>query len=194
MLYKLGKVVFKTKSSIILESNYTGYIITVGNINQYEIDKFQKIYIYNYQNEYSKTIYGFKEFKERIFFEDLISVQGVGPKTAISILSTNWKEIMKMIAEGDYESIAKIPYVGTKTARKIVFDFQKKYNTFLSKNKESKNKLEVYKTLKTLGFNEKQINSISNKLQESDDVDQMIEQAIELISHDHQNKPNISKA
>lgn len=194
MLYKFGKVVFKSKSSIILESNYTGYIIIVADINQFEIDKYQKIYIYNYQSEYTRTTYGFKEFKERIFFEDLISVQGVGPKTAISILSTNWKEIMKMIAAGDYEGIAKIPYVGMKTARKIVFDFQKKYNNFLSKNKDSKNKVEVYRTLKTLGFNENQINSISNKLTESDDVDQMIEQAIELISHEQQSKSNISKA
>lgn len=194
MLYKLGKVVFKTKTSLILESNYTGYLIHVADVNQYEIDKFQKIYLYNYQNEYTKTLYGFKEFKERVLFEDLISIQGVGPKTAISILAANWKDVMKMIAIGNYENIAKIPYVGIKTARKIVFDFQKKYDTFLSKNKESKNKLEVYKTLKTLGFNERQINSVSYKLQDTDDIDQMIEQAIELISHEQQNKANISKA
>lgn len=194
MLYKLGKVVFKTKTSLILESNYTGYLINVANVNQYEIDKFQKVYLYNYQNEYTKTLYGFKEFKERVLFEDLISIQGVGPKTAISIIASNWKDVMKMIAIGDYENIAKIPYVGIKTARKIVFDFQKKYDSFLSKNKESKNKLEVYKTLKTLGFNEKQINSVSNKLQDTNDIDQMIEQAIELISHEQQNKANISKA
>lgn len=194
MLYKLGKVVFKTKTSLILESNYTGYLINVADVNQYEIDKFQKVYLYNYQNEYTKTLYGFKEFKERVLFEDLISIQGVGPKTAISIIASNWKDVMKMIAIGDYENIAKIPYVGIKTARKIVFDFQKKYDSFLSKNKESKNKLEVYKTLKTLGFNEKQINSVSNKLQDTNDIDQMIEQAIELISHEQQNKANISKA
>lgn len=194
MLYKLGKVVFKTKTSLILESNYTGYLINVANVNQYEIDKFQKVYLYNYQNEYTKSLYGFKEFKERVLFEDLISIQGVGPKTAISIIASNWKDVMKMIAIGDYENIAKIPYVGIKTARKIVFDFQKKYDSFLSKNKESKNKLEVYKTLKTLGFNEKQINSVSNKLQDTNDIDQMIEQAIELISHEQQNKANISKA
>ena len=91
-----------------------------------------------------------------------------------------------MIAAGDYDGLAKIPYVGLRTARQIVFDFQKKYKTILSKKTESKNKLEVYKTLRTLGFNENQINLVSTKLQDTNDVDQMIENAIEIISHEQQ--------
>ena len=45
---------------------------------------------------------------------------------------------MKMIAEGNYDEIAKIPYVGLRTARQIIFDFQKKYNLMLSKENQSK--------------------------------------------------------
>ncbi|WP_022934524.1 Holliday junction branch migration protein RuvA [Mesomycoplasma moatsii] len=186
MLYKLGKVISKTKSSLIFESNYTGYAIVVTNVDRFEIDKFQKVFIFDYKNDYGRTYYGFKEFRERIFFEDLLTIPGIGPKTAMSILSSNWKEVMDMIAAGDYDGLAKIPYVGLRTARQIVFDFQKKYKTILSKKTESKNKLEVYKTLRTLGFNENQINLVSTKLQDTNDVDQMIENAIEIISHEQQ--------
>ena len=192
MLYKLGKIVSKTKTSLIFESNYTGYVIQVSDVDKFELDKFQKIFIFEYKNDYGLNYYGFKEFRERIFFEDLLSIPGIGPKTAMSVLSSNWKEIMDMIAAGDYNSIAKIPYVGLRTARQIVFDFQKKYKTILSKKTESKNKLEVYNTLRTLGFNEKQINLVSTKLVETNDVDQMIEKAIEIISNEQQN--NIIKA
>lgn len=187
MLYKLGKVVAKSKNSIIFESCYTGIVIYVSDINKFEINKFQKIFIYEYKNEYRKSFYGFKEFKERIFFEDLLSIQGVGPKTAMSVISSNWKEIMAYIASGDYSSIAKIPYVGLKTARQIVFEFQKKYENMLSIKHENQNKVEALKTLKTLGFNESQINFVQDKLNDDCNVEQMIEKAIEIISHEKSN-------
>lgn len=193
MLYKVGKVISKTKKSLIFESNYTGYTINVSNVDLFELDKFQKIFLYAYENDYTRTMYGFKEFKERILFEDLLSVQGIGPRTAMSIISNNWKEVIDFIANGDHESIAKIPYVGARVARQIVFDFQKKYNSIISNNTESKNKIEVYKTLKILGFNDKQINSISSKLIDTNNIDQMIESAIELISHEQQKQANIIK-
>ena len=89
MLYKLGRVISKTKTCLIFESNYTGYAIFVTNVDNYEVDKFQKIFVYEHKSEYGHSYYGFKEFKERIFFEDLLTIQGIGPKTAMSILSSN---------------------------------------------------------------------------------------------------------
>lgn len=193
MLYKLGKVLNKTKSYLIFETNYTGYVIHVANVDQFELDKFQKIFIYEHQNEYVHTFYGFKEFKERLFFEDLLSIQGIGPKTAISILSHNWKHVLELIAIGDYEEISKLPYVGLKVAKQLVLEFQNKYNSILNKQTYSKNKIEAIKTLKTLGFNQKQIDLVVDKLEEKDDLDLMIEQAIELISNEVQST-NIIKA
>ena len=83
----VGKVISKSKQNLIFESNYTGYIIHVSNVDKFETDKFQKIFIYEHKNEYSHSYFGFKEFKERILFEDLISIPGIGPKTALSILT-----------------------------------------------------------------------------------------------------------
>ena len=193
MIYKLGKIIAKTKTNLIFESNYTGFAINVANVDKYEIDKFQKIFIYEYENDYGKSYYGFKEFKERIFFEDLLSIQGIGPKTAMSILASNWKEVMKLIAEGNFDQIAKIPYVGLRTARQIIFDFQKKYNFMLNKEGQSKNKLEVFQTLKSLGFNKNQIDLVANKLEDTNDIEKMVEKAIEIISHEQSNRENIIK-
>ena len=73
-------------------------------------------------------------------------------------------------------------------------DLQKKYDSLVVNKEENKNKLEVYKTLKSLGFNDKQINLVSSKIKNVENIDQMIEEAIELISHEQQNNSTIIKA
>lgn len=97
MLYRLGKIISKSSinSSLIFESNYTGYVINVNNVDNFEIDKFQKIFIFDYKHDYEKTYYGFKEFMERVLFKDLLSIQGLRPKTAMSVLSFDWKRSSK---------------------------------------------------------------------------------------------------
>lgn len=188
MLYKLGKVVSKTKTYLILESNYTGYVIFTPNVDKFELNKFQKIFIYEHENEYVHTLYGFKDFKERLFFEDLLTIPGIGPKTALGVLSHGWSYVLEIIAQGDFEELSKLPYIGLRTAKQIVFEFQNKYQNILNKKTESKNKLEVFKTLKTLGFNQTQINLLEDKLIDEDNIDLMIEKAIEIISNEQQNK------
>lgn len=101
---------------------------------------------------------------------------------------------MNDIANSNIENISKIPYVGEKIAKKIILDFQKKYDSLSINKEENKNKLEVYKTLKSLGFNDKQINLVSSKIKNVENIDRMIEEAIELISHEQQNKSNIIEA
>lgn len=192
MLYKLGKVVSKSKSYLIFESNSTGFVVHVYNVDQFELDKFQKVFIYEHKNEYVHTYYGFKEFKERLFFEDLLTIQGIGPKTAMSILSNGWKKVWEFITDGDFESLAKLQYVGIKSAKQIILEFQNKYKSIMNKKPTSKNKMEVLNALKTLGFQDSQISPIVDKLKEKDDIDLMIQEAIELISNEQQS--NIIKA
>lgn len=186
MLYKLGKVISKAKTYLILESNYTGYAIYTPNVDKFELGKFQKIFIYEHENEYVHTLYGFKDFKERLFFEDLLSIPGIGPKTALGILSHGWSYVLEIIAQGDFEELSKLPYIGIRTAKQIIFELQSKYQNILNKKSESKNRLEVFKTLKTLGFNQTQINLLDNKLIEEENIDLMIEKAIEIISNEQQ--------
>ncbi|AAV27571.1 branch migration of holliday structures; repair [Mesomycoplasma hyopneumoniae 232] len=72
-------------------------------------------------------------------FEDLISIQGVGPKTAISALNSGMQNLINLIAANDWKTLAKIPYLSEKNAKQIVFEFQKKYERF---NENHKNQTE----------------------------------------------------
>ncbi|MGL4343081.1 MAG: Holliday junction branch migration protein RuvA [Metamycoplasmataceae bacterium] len=194
MLYKLGKITAKSKGYFILESNYTGFVVYAPDIERFEIDKFQKVFIYHHQNEYIDYYYGFKDFKERIFFEDLLAIQGIGPKTAVSILNGGWENALNFIIEGNWEALAKLPFLGTKTARQIIFEYQGKYTNIMNKKFESKNKEELKKTLKILGFKSNQIEFALKEIKENDNLEIMIEEAVKLISDEQRNKNIIIKA
>lgn len=196
MFYKLGKILSKTKQYLIFESNYSGYIIYVPEISRFEKNKFQKIFIYHHKNEYVNIYYGFKEFRERIFFEDLLSIQGIGPKTAISILNQGWKSTLNLIVEGNWEALSELPYLGKRSARQIVFEYQDKYLKMSAIKPENKNIIEVKNTLKTLGFKTNQIEIAIKNINQNQNVDAMIEESIRIISNEQREKtkPSIIKA
>ncbi|ADQ90632.1 Holliday junction branch migration protein RuvA [Mesomycoplasma hyopneumoniae] len=138
-IYQFGKIVSKNKNYLILENHGSGYLIYVPRIDRFNRDENRKIYIYEHENDYTKITYGFASFRERILFEDLISIQGVGPKTAISALNSGMQNLINLIAANDWKTLAKIPYLSEKNAKQIVFEFQKKYERF---NENHKNQAE----------------------------------------------------
>lgn len=190
MLYKLGKIVSIAKNYFLFESNYTGYVVYAPEIERFELDKFQKVFMYHHKNEYIDIYYGFKEFKERLFFEDLLSIQGIGPKTGISILNEGWKNALDLIADGDWERLSKMPHLGQRSARQLIFDFQSKYNSLLSKNPINKNQNDLIDTLKTLGFNKNQITHAIANIDSNETIENMVEQAIKVISSEQHKKVN----
>lgn len=209
-IYKIGKIVSKNKNYLILEQGSNGFLIYVPDIERFNKDENRKIYVYEYENDYSRITYGFENFKERVLFEDLISIQGIGPKTAISALNHGWLKIIDYIVSGNWKNIAKIQYVSERNAKQIVFEFQKKYakmseliktpqidlksnkkltdeeiieQMFQKTNLEQKVAIELENTLKTLGFQKRQINYALANVEPSEDFEHLIEQAIKIISN-----------
>ena len=182
-LYRKGKVISLGKTYIILETNSTGHIIYVARPNDFKADKFIKVYIYEHKSEYTEAIYGFNTFEERILFENLISVNGVGPKTSLNILKEGVETPMQFIANGDVNSLSSFPSLGKKIAGQIIFELQDKYQK-MNKPKGFIAPIEVKDTLKTLGFNERQINFAVKNLKAAKTIERMVEQAIIMISNE----------
>ncbi|MFN3372858.1 MAG: Holliday junction branch migration protein RuvA [Chloroflexus sp.] len=73
------------------------------------------------------TLYGFSDKTQRSLFEQLIGVSGVGPKMALSLLSSGTPdEVRRMIASGDLTRLARVPGIGKKTAERIVLELRGK--------------------------------------------------------------------
>ncbi|SGA02788.1 putative holliday junction DNA helicase RuvA [Mycoplasmopsis arginini] len=87
-IYLYDKIVHTNANYLILDHNGRGELIYAPQISRFKVGEIRKIFISEIINEYNKVTYGFDTFKEMVVFEDLISLQGLGPKTAILILNS----------------------------------------------------------------------------------------------------------
>ena len=128
--YISGKLSVKKIDYVALDINGLAYKIHIS-LKTFEkisnIGNTEKLYTYTNVKEDDISLYGFKTQNERELFKALISVNGVGPKLAIAILSTfNTKEIVDIILENEPKIFIKVPGLGIKKAQKIILDLKDK--------------------------------------------------------------------
>ena len=150
-----GTLISIGKSDIILEVNDVGYFLNVSSKLISSLgDLGSNLFLYtDLQIKDDKIImYGFATFKDQNFFKLLQSVQGVGPKAALSILSTlNVDEIILAISSGDKAMIARADGVGPKVAGRITTELLDKISTFnTNKSREIINNQKSDKLVKQL--------------------------------------------
>ena len=150
-----GTLISIGKSDIILEVNDVGYFLNVSSKLISSLgDLGSNLFLYtDLQIKDDKIImYGFATFKDQNFFKLLQSVQGVGPRAALSILSTlNVDEIILAIYSGDKAMIARADGVGPKVAGRITTELLDKISTFnTNKSREIINNQKSDKLVKQL--------------------------------------------
>lgn len=124
-----GVVAEKFGSSIIVDVVGVGYEVQVasGDFDRVMLGEEVKFYTYHHIREQSQELYGFSSLTAKKLFELLITVQGVGPKAALAILSLGDSELVRnAIANSDSGFIAKASGVGKKTADRVVVDLSDK--------------------------------------------------------------------
>lgn len=125
-----GKIELKTDKFIILDVKGIGYKVfcsasTLKKIN--EKDKESKFFIHLYPRENILDLYGFLTFEELEFFESLISVSGIGPKAALSVMMLeSVKTLKQAIASGQKSLLTKVSGIGSKTAERIILELKSK--------------------------------------------------------------------
>lgn len=125
--YIKGKVVSIKEDYIVIENNNIGYKIftSIATISQIKKDEEIIIYIYFNVREDGVYLYGFYREEELDMFNLLIIVSGVGPKTALGILSTLMPSELKLaIMNRDIKTLTKAPGIGKKTAERIILELK----------------------------------------------------------------------
>lgn len=124
-----GNVAEKFDGAIIVDAMGVGYEINVA-ANDYDAVKYGdevKFYTYHHIREQSQELFGFSTLAAKKLFEMLITVQGVGPKAALSILSLDLADnVRNAIANADSVYLARASGVGKKTAERVVVDLSDK--------------------------------------------------------------------
>ena len=179
-----GKVIKVKDDYIILElSNGIGYKVF---INQSEkIIEGDNIFLYTHHavRENSSELFGFLRFLELEVFEMLITISGIGPKMAMSILGITTPSILKeAIISGEYEQLTKISGIGKKMAQKIVLELKNKIEKIegIEVKETNKQDIEVIETLESLGFSKKDIMKVMDKISETSPKEKIKEALKEL--------------
>ncbi len=124
-----GEVAEKFAGSVIVDVAGVGYEIAVplGDYDTLTLGDSIKLYTYHHVREQAEELFGFSTLAAKKIFELLITVQGVGPKAALAILSLGASEqIRNAIANSDSAYITKASGVGKKTAERVVVDLADK--------------------------------------------------------------------
>ena len=124
-----GVVAEKFANSVIVDVHDIGYEVQVptGDFDRALLGEPIKFYTYHHIREQSQELFGFSSLTAKKLFELLITVQGVGPKAALAILSLGESEIVRnAIASSDSGFITKASGVGKKTAERVIVDLADK--------------------------------------------------------------------
>lgn len=189
--YMIGQVVDKKNDYIVLLVNNIAYkVFTSKETMESDIyDGEVKIYMNLVVREDDMSLYGFANRYEVDFFNLITTVNGVGPKTAIGILSEQKVvDLQKAIVTNDEKALMKAPGIGKKTAQRIILELKDK----VSKGSEFEdlanvvsvcsNLNEAIEALTSLGYNKYEITSIAKGLDETMEVEDLIKELLKRLS------------
>ncbi len=129
--YLKGNIVKKTEKGIILDTGNIGYFVFLPKNILAEIaeNSPQEFFIHSHIREDAFDLYGFSSYQQLEFFKKLISINGIGPKVALEILSVDFEKIAAAIVNEDIAFICQIPGIGKKIAGRIVLEMKDKIDT-----------------------------------------------------------------
>ncbi|GLB46677.1 Holliday junction ATP-dependent DNA helicase RuvA [Philodulcilactobacillus myokoensis] len=178
--YLKGYIVKIKSTYVVLDVNGVGYLIYVADPYYYQNDdKLTKIYVHQVVTDSFQLLYGFKNESEKAIFEKLIDVSGIGPKSALAILTGNRNnDLLNAIKTENVSYLKKFPGVGNKTAKQIILDLQGKINDLMPNqnlgsdfnqsneiHEDNQALADAIAALKSLGYNQHNINQIQTKLE-----------------------------
>jgi len=174
--YIKGTIVEKKPSHLIVEANGIGYSVHIPLSTYYTLtDKdYVELYIYTRVREDDISLYGFAAIEEKELFEKFISISGIGPKLALTLLSgLSIDEIYDTIERQDAKRLNKIPGIGNKTSERIILEMKDKIKRrperllpYAMVNEEIKNDLVA--ALSNLGYNPNESRNTAEKVLLSD--------------------------
>ncbi len=166
---------------ITVETHDIGYQIITPNPYAFKIDDSVTIYLYQKVSDDNISLYGFKTYDAREMFIKLISVNGIGPKSANAILASgSVASITNAIDEGNAKYLQKFPGIGPKASQQIILDLKGKID-FEGQSIKTANLIEVEEALEALGYKQKEIKKVIPKLDASKETNQLIKDALQMM-------------
>ena len=185
-----GKLIEKNPTTLIIECAGVGYEVKISLTTFSAIGPSESIMIFTQHivREDAQLLYGFATKEEREMFNHLISVSGIGPNTAMIMLSSlSPEEVAHAIQTDDVKTIQGVKGIGIKTAQRVIIDLKDKMLkiTFSSENvfaQNNTNRFDALTALVSLGFDKKTVEKAIDKISTGEEtVEQLIKQALKIL-------------
>ena len=185
-----GKILEKIPPHILVDCNGVGYEIEVPMTTFYDLPEVGRevvLLTHFLVREDAQLLFGFATDQERIIFRKLLKVNGIGAKASLSILGgMSVNELTHSIQTQDVNSLTKIPGIGKKTAERLILELKDKFSDTefaSSKNQGSSELSDIQNALLALGYNQKDILTVTKDLDANVTVNDGIKQALKLLSN-----------
>lgn len=179
--YINGTITEINPNYICLENQGIGYKVLTPNPYSFSMSDTLTMYLFQKVTDDAIHLYGFKTLRQRELFIRLISVNGIGPKSANAILASGSVDsITKAIEDGNAKYLQKFPGIGPKASQQIILDLKGKIE-FDEPTMKTGNLLEVEEALKALGYSAREIKKVLPKLDVEKDTPELIKDALALM-------------
>ncbi len=187
--YIKGTIIHKNDKFIILENGDIGYQIfsTEVVLNSAKEGEIIELFIHQQVKEDTLDLYGFSNMDELDFFKHLLSISGVGPRSALAVLSiAKIEDIKQAIYQGDPTLLKKVSGIGQKTAERIVVELKNKVSALTSATGEMFKGVsdELIDALEALGYKPNIIRQAISQLPEDvKDLQEKVKATLKIINN-----------
>lgn len=188
--YLSGQITQITPSYLVIEVQGIGYKVFCPSPYAYHLKQTVRIYIEQIVRETGVMLYGFESAEDKGLFLKLLSVSGIGPKSAIAIMAAEDSEsLAAAIEQGEIKYLTQFPGVGKKTASQIVLDLKGKLGDYVARIDQTPAEdlapslNDALLALLALGYTQKEVNRITPKLAQLDleSADAYIKRGLALL-------------
>ena len=194
--YLSGKIKFLNGNDCILDVNGVGYKISIDAATRQDlkIGEYAEFFIHTSVREDAINLYGFKNQSTFELFENLLTVNGVGAKSALGIVSKiSASDFASAVARQDLNTLTKLPGVGKKSAQRLLLELKDKFKNFSAGENSNAGEFkpaEIYSSaideatdaLSAFGYTSAEISSVFKKAPKNSTTEQLIKFALKELN------------
>ena len=191
--YLNGKLKFLTSDEVIIDVGGVGYKVFVDALTRQklQLDKSAELFIHTAVREDAITLYGFRNRETLEFFETLLTVSGVGAKSALAIVSKiSAADFFKAVSVQDLSTLTKLPSIGKKSAQRILLELKDKVKNFSTDSTEDFQPAQIVSNafdeatdaLSALGYTLAEISAVFKRAPKNFSTEQLIKFALKELN------------
>lgn len=180
-----GTIAISGRNPIVLDVHDVGYALSVPPrlLSRLTKDANYTLYVHTHVTDDALDLYGFPDQEELLLFKLLLTVSGIGPRTALNIVDQGVESVSKAVASSDVDFFTMIPRLGRKNAQKIIIELKNKLGStkeldLTGNDGETK---QLVDALTGMGFARNEVIEVIRKLDSNKPLEEKIRQALKHL-------------